>query len=44
MTEMIGADMALEAVGGQRVVGGHDAGVVDQDGGFVHVVGEAPHR
>jgi hypothetical protein len=28
MTEMVGADLALEAVGGERMFGGHDSGVV----------------
>ena len=28
MTEMVGADLALEAVGGECMFGGHDSGVV----------------
>ena len=44
MTEMVGADLALEAVGGHRVRDGHHAGVVDQDVDSVHPVGELAHR
>ena len=44
MTEMVGADLRLEAVGGHRVRDGHHAGVVDQDVDGVHPVGELPHR
>jgi len=44
MTEMVGADLALEAVGGQREGRGHDPGVVDQDVDLVHAVGERAYR
>ncbi len=44
MTEMVGADLRLEAVGGHRMRDGHHAGVVDQDVDGVHPVGELPHR
>ncbi len=44
MTEMVGADLAFEAVGGPCQRGGHDAGVVDQDVDLVDPVCELAHR
>lgn len=44
MAQVVGADLALEAVDGQRVRDGHDAGIVDQHVGPAHPVGEPAHR
>ena len=44
MAEVVGADLALEAVDGLRVRHGHDAGVVDQHVDAVDAVGEFAHR
>ena len=44
VAEVVGADLAFEAVDGLRVRHGHDAGVVDQHVDPVDSVGEGAHR
>jgi hypothetical protein len=44
MAEVIGTDLAFEAVDGPRLRRGHDAGVVDQHVDGVDRVREFPHR